>query len=118
MARPPAINFNFLSSPPDAELAVRGPHPGHLPWPLLPFWLLRLMQHQLDHCPTRHRKRAALILVAVDIEPGLVLSSNPVFADVLLALDLQTAPSGRSGGQATASRPPQMFAPDAVMHGV
>ncbi len=49
---------------------------------------LRLMQHQLDHSPTRHLKRAALILVAVDIEPGLVLSSNPVFADVLLALDL------------------------------
>jgi hypothetical protein len=46
------------------------------------------MQHQLDHCPTRHLKRAALILVAVDIEPGLVLSSKPVFADVLLALDL------------------------------
>jgi hypothetical protein len=46
------------------------------------------MQHQLDHCPTRHLKRAALILIAVDIEPGLVLSSNPVFADVLLALDL------------------------------
>src|SRR5438874_7187408 len=54
----------------------------------LPFWLLRLIQVQLDHCPTRHRKRAALILVAVDIEPGLVLSSSPVFADVLLALDL------------------------------
>ena len=46
------------------------------------------MRYQLDHCPTRHLKRAALILVAVDIEPGLVLSSNPVFADVLLALDL------------------------------
>ena len=49
---------------------------------------LRLMRYQLDHCPTRHLKRAALIFVAVDIEPGLVLSSSPVFADVLLALDL------------------------------
>src|SRR5439155_16973928 len=28
------------------------------------------------------------------------------------------APSGRSGGQAMASRRPQMFAPDAAMHGV
>src|SRR5437764_3898877 len=56
----------------------------HLTRPLLPF----LMQHQFDHCPTRHLKRAALILVAVNIEPGLVFSSNPVFADVLPALDL------------------------------
>ena len=56
------------------------------------------MQHQLDHCPARHLKRAALILIAVDIEPGLVLSAIRSSQTYILPLISTTRAQWQSGG--------------------
>jgi hypothetical protein len=96
------------------------------PWPPLVTGLVvifalaraRLLQLHLDQCPSCHVVRAPDVLIAVYIKATSVFravrSSHTYFFPRISTV----APSLSKGGQATVSRRPQIFAPDAPMQGV